>query len=120
MTSEIPPVPKPRPDVFTPIYRVLSLILLAGIGVILFFGLIQRPSLTPECKSALAKARLVIATEGDVIKQLAPNYEQSVYGDSAVTTVTQQLFRASEFEFNALQIMTLQNAALLEISATCH
>ena len=120
MSTEIPPLPRPRPDVFTPIYRVLTLLMLAGIGVLLFFGLFQKPSLTSECRAAIAKANLVITSQMGIIQQLLPSYQESVYNDSSVTTVNQQIFRANEYEFNALQIMALQNASLLEISAACH
>jgi flagellar basal body-associated protein FliL len=120
MSTEIPPLPKPRPDVFTPIYRLIILLLLAGIVVILFFGLFKKSSLTSECKNAIAKANLVITSQTDIIQQLQHNYIDSVYNDSTVTTVNQQIFRANEYEFDALQIITLQNAALLEISTTCH
>ncbi len=120
MSTEIPPLPKPRPDVFTPIYRVAALLLLAGIGVILFFGLFQKSSLTPDCQDAIAKSKLVINSQTDIIQQLQHKYIDSVYNDSTVTTVNQQIFRANEYEFDALQIIALQNAALLEISTTCH
>ena len=120
MTNETPPLPKPRPDVFTPIYRVLTLLLLAGIGLILFFGLFYKSSLTSECQAAIAKANTVITSQTDIIQQLQTSYEKDVYNDSSVTTIYQQIFRANEYEFTALQIIALQNAALLEITTTCH
>jgi hypothetical protein len=120
MSNEIPPLSKPHPDVFTPVYRILTLLLLAGIGLILFFGLFQKSSLTSQCQTAIAKANTVITSQVDTIQQLQSNYEKDVFNDSSVTTIYQQIFRSSEYEFNALQIIALQNAALLEITTTCH
>ncbi len=120
MSNEMPPLPNQHPDVFTPIYRVFTLLMLAGIGLILFFGLFHKSSLTTECQTAIAKANTVITSQADIIQKLQSNYEKDIYNDSSVTTIYQQIFRANEYEFTALQILALQNAALLDITTTCH
>jgi hypothetical protein len=117
MSGEIPPLSKQRPDVFTPIYRVLTLLLLTGIVLLLALSLFHKTSLTPECEAAIAKAQNVITSQSYI--DLSDKYVQAVYKDSKVTTITQQTFLANEFEFDTLDMLAIQNSALLEITIAC-
>ena len=119
MSDEIPPNPKPH-DPFTPLYRAFILVLLLGIALILAFGLFRKSSLTLECQAAITHANIVITSQNDIIQGLQPEYEKAVYDNPAVTTIMQQTFRANEFEFTALHLIALQNAALLNIMTNCH
>ena len=110
----------PHRDIFTPLYRVLTLVLLLGIALILVFGLFRKSSLTPECQAAITKANAVITSQNKIILNLQSDYENAVYDNPAVTTIVQQTFYANEFQFTALQLIALQNAALLDIMTTCH
>lgn len=119
MSDEIPSLPQPR-DIFTPLYRAFVLVLLLGIVLIQAFGLFRKSSLTLECQAAITNANIVITSQNDIIQGLQPEYEKAVYDNPEVTTIMQQTFRANEFEFTALQLIALQNAALLSIMTNCH
>jgi cell division protein FtsL len=120
MSNENLQLSKQRPSVFTPIYRVLVLLLLAGIAIILSFSLFHKTSLAPDCEAAITKAQIIITSQSSIISDLQSSYQNAVYNNSKVTTIVQQTFLANEFEFNALQMIAMQNAALLEISTACH
>jgi hypothetical protein len=120
MSNEIPPLPQPHRDIFTPIYHALTLVLLSGIALILAFGLFRKASLTPECQAAITKANVIITGQSDIIQGLQSSYEKDVYNNSKVETIQQQTFLANEYEFTALQMIAIQNAALLDITTTCH
>ena len=119
MSDEIPPIRKPH-DIGTPLYRTFVILLLLGIGLIQAFGLFRKSSLTLECQAAITNANIVITSQNDIIQGLQPEYEKAVYDNPEVTTIMQQTFRANEFEFTALQLIALQNAALLSIMTNCH
>ena len=121
MSDEIPQPPEPpHRDIFTPLYRVLTLVLLLGIALILVFGLFRKSSLTLECQAAITKANAVIISQNNIILNMQSDYKNAVYESPEVTTIMQQTFLANEFEFTALQVIALQNAALLDIMTTCH
>jgi hypothetical protein len=120
MSGEIPPLPKCRPDIFTSTYRVLTLLLLAGIGLILFFGLFHKSSLSPECQAAIAKANTFIASNNSNWIELLSSDFKNYTLQAATKTIDEQILFPNEYEFTALRIIALQNTALLDITINCH
>jgi hypothetical protein len=96
------------------------MLLLAVIAFILAFNLFHKTSLTPTCQAAIDKANLVITGQMSAITGLDSGFTQAAFHDTTVTGIYQQIFIANQFEFTALQMIAIQNAAILEISTSCH
>jgi hypothetical protein len=121
MTNEFTrPANPPKRNLFTLTYRALVLFLLLSISMILTFGLFHKASLTPQCQAAINKANIVITSQNSLVQGLQSSYEKDVYNNPKVTTIVQQTFLANEYQFTALQMIAMQNAALLDITTTCH
>ncbi len=96
-------------------------IILILLGILCFqaFGLFYKSSLTAECQAAIATTDQVIAQQADLINSMHSAYEDAVYDNPSVDNIYKQIFIANEMEFDALSVIAVQNAALLEVTTKC-
>jgi hypothetical protein len=104
---------------FEKIYRIAVILLLVVAVAILGYGQLLKPSTPSGCKDAIAKAETVTNSQASIISGLQSDYETAVYNTASVDNINKQIFMANEYEFNAIQMIALQNSALLEIAANC-
>ncbi len=103
----------------TKAYHAAVIVLLVIAVAILGYGQLKSPSTPSGCKDAIAKAEIVRNGQLNLITGLQDQYNNAVYHTDSVDNINKQIFMANEFEFNALQMIALQNSALLEIEANC-
>jgi hypothetical protein len=104
---------------FEKIYRISVLILLIVIVAILGYGQLVSPSTPSGCKNAIAKAEVITNNQSSIITGMQNDFSTAVYDTPSVDNIYKQIFTANEYEFNALQMIALQNSALLEIASNC-
>jgi len=106
------PITTPRKDLMTKIFRPAILLLLVAILVM------QVVSLTSTTTSADCKAAIETASAASAdLPSLTSEYESGVYGRAE--NINQQILLANEFNFLALQQITLQQQALLLVTSAC-
>lgn len=76
-------------------------------------------AISENCQLALEKANTVVTNQSSVISNLMDDYDKTVYDNPNVDNIYQQTFMSNEFQLAALQVMALQNAALLDITLNC-
>ena len=100
-------------------YKIITIILLLVIAAMLTFNQFHKSSLTAECRTAISKANVVIADQNDILNSQLTGYQTAVYDTPSVDNIYKQILMANEFEFTALNMIAMQNAALLDITTNC-
>jgi hypothetical protein len=106
-------------DTFTPTYRVLVILLLLGLLALQAFNQFNKSALTSACQVAIEKANIVISKQNALLSSQLNNYDKAVYKTASVDNINKQIFMANEFEFTALNMIAMQNAALLDVTTNC-
>ncbi len=108
---------------FVKISGVLIILLLAailGLQVYAMFPSLFAPVITPVgCQASIDAANKLVRQQHDIIGQLLDTYHADVYNNPNVTGAEQQLLMSAQYQVQALDILALQNEALLNIAAAC-
>lgn len=100
------------------VYRILVVFLLAVLAIAQGVSVYTTISQSAACSVAIEAAS---ALQDDLrfdIENMPDNYETDVYEKS--DNINQQMFRAAEYQFFIQHIVAQQNAAILDVLATCN
>ncbi|MCW5888497.1 MAG: hypothetical protein KIT07_10280 [Anaerolineales bacterium] len=96
------------------VYRVLVVVLLAAILAVQF---LPKDQISEGCAEAVAGGRAIVDRNATRLGNLLDEYQNAAYTEAE--NINHQIFFANEFQVIALVIISQQNAALLDVIASC-
>jgi hypothetical protein len=89
--------------------------LLAAILVSNIFMIVAAGGQSEEYQTAIDDAQALIQQQQSTIQSLFNDYESLAYNNPSVDRIAEQQLLAAEFQLEALQIIALQNAQIIEL-----
>lgn len=100
----------------------ILLVTLVGLSAYQVFSSYQQDQLSKAraltYQERVDDAEYLLNKQQSVISGLMSDYEEAVYDNPSVTSITQQQFRATEYTLIALQILATQNSQIIQLLAT--
>lgn len=111
--------PKKESHLFDRITRILIVLLLVAVVSLQGYAFITRNDVSAACHNSINGAVALTGSQAPTIAGMFSDYQKAVYDNPNVDTLYKQIFTANEFEFTTLQLLALQNSALLDVAANC-
>ncbi len=98
-------------------YKILVVVLLASILGVQVFGMINKPSPSAKCRTAIAEAKDLSELHARQLKDSLTSYDEQVY--TQAKNINQQILLANEHTFLNITTDGMVQNAMLKIQIYC-